>query len=117
MWVTSLDWSRDGRFLAGDTKGGGREAGIVVESLESGVRRRLTDSGESPRWLGDSRRLLYLRDGGLWLLDSATGASSNVISRPKASRTLFDFGLAADDRWLVFVELTRESDIWLARLE
>jgi len=117
MWVTSLDWSRDGRFFAGDTKGGGRAAGIFVESLESGARRRLTDSGESPRWLGDSRRLLYLRDGGLWLLDTATGASSNVISRPKPSRTLLDFGLAADDRWLVFVELTRESDIWLSRLE
>ena len=117
MWVTSLDWSRDGRFFAGDTKGGGRAAGIFVESLESGARRRLTDSGESPRWLGDSRRLLYQRDGGLWLLDTATGASSKVISPPKPPRTLLDFGLAADDRWLVFVELTRESDIWLTRLE
>jgi Tol biopolymer transport system component len=116
MWVTSLDWSKDGRFFGWDMKGGGRQAGVFVEPLEGGARRRLTDSGEFPRWLRDSRRLLYLRDGGLCLLDTATGASSNVIARLKPSRTLFDFGLAADDRWLAYVELTRESDIWLMTL-
>lgn len=107
-------WSRDGRRIAGDyVDKAYRRLGIYVESVETGERRRLTEEGEKPRWLSDNRRILYLKNGALRLIDSATGKSSEVLPARKPPRVLDNFDLSPDEKFLLLLEQSYESDIWL----
>ncbi|HEX2644369.1 MAG TPA: protein kinase [Thermoanaerobaculia bacterium] len=71
-------WSPDGRWLAGQTG----EPGIVVYSFPEQRYERLTQSGESPVWLGDSRTLLFLQDGKIFGLDAVTKRTWEVLAPP-----------------------------------
>jgi|RhiMetdeSRZDD1v2_1073273.scaffolds.fasta_scaffold06876_13 eukaryotic-like serine/threonine-protein kinase len=107
-------WSRDGLSLAGDLVDKAyRRLGIYVESVESGERRRLTESGEKPVWLSDNRRVLYLKDGALWLIDSKSGKTSEILPALKPPRTLETFDISPDEKFILLLEQTSESDIWL----
>jgi Tol biopolymer transport system component len=107
-------WSRDGRSLAGDyVDKAYRRLGIYVESVETGERRRLTKVGQKPEWLNDNRRLLYLNNGALWLIDSATGKSSEVLPARKPPRLLESFDLSPDEKFVLLLEQSYESDIWM----
>jgi eukaryotic-like serine/threonine-protein kinase len=111
-------WSRDGRQLACDlTDRGYRSLGLYVESIDTGERRRLTESGETPVWLADSRRLLYQDAGVIRLLDTETGRSSVVVAASRAPRQLDTFDVSTDDAFIVINETTSQSDIWLATEE
>ncbi len=53
-------WSADGRYLAGELrKPDATPCGLGIYSLESGKFERLTDFGNRPAWLSDSRRLVF----------------------------------------------------------
>ena len=107
-------WSRDGRKIAGDlTDQGYRTIGIFVESAETGERRRLTDSGQSPVWLSDSRRLLYLDAGAIRLLDTMSSHSSVVVPAARAPREVNFFDVSMDDAFIVVNETSSQSDIWM----
>jgi hypothetical protein len=72
-------WTRDGKWIAGDLIDKSfRRLGIFIESVETGELRRLTTKGQSPRWLSDSRRILYVEAGTIRLLDTVTGRESQV---------------------------------------
>jgi len=107
-------WSPDGRRLAGGRTLGG--AGIVVYSLESQQYEKLTDFGRSPVWLSDSRRLLFLNQSKLYLIDSESKKIHEVLS---AAPHDFGIGVAPsrDNRLIYFSLLTTEADIWLMTLE
>jgi serine/threonine protein kinase len=108
-------WSRDGRQLACDlTDRGYRSLGLYVESVDTGERRRLTDSGSEPVWLADNRRLLYWDAGAIRLLDTETGRSSVVVPALRAPRQIDCFDVSTDDAFIVISETTSQSDIWLA---
>jgi Tol biopolymer transport system component len=110
----NFSWSRDGRFFAGDyIDQAYRHLGIYIESVETGERRRLTEAGESPVWLSDNRRILYLHEGAIWIIDSATGKTSEIVPAQKPPRRLSSFELAPDESFLVLLEDTAESDIWM----
>ncbi len=103
-------WSPDGRKLAGTG------AGIVVYSLESQQYEKLTDFGNSPVWLSDSRRLLFKHQGKLYLVDSQSKKIHEVLSAAP-----HDFGigvaLSRDNRLIYFSLVTTEADIWLMTME
>jgi hypothetical protein len=68
-------WSPDGRQLAGHRIGAGADGsfqGIVTYSFEFQQFQQLTEFGYVPRYLGDSRRLLFNHQGKLYLVDSRT---------------------------------------------
>ena len=110
---TVSSWSADGKRIAGDSIDKSfRRLGIYVESIETGERRRLTTTGGSPRWLSDSRRILYLDSGTIRLLDSVTGQGPQVHAEP-APWQLWGFDLAQDERTLLLLEVAFESDIWV----
>jgi Tol biopolymer transport system component len=107
-------WSRDGRSLAGDyVDKAYRRLGIYVESVETGERRRLTNEGQRPAWLSDNQRLLYMKNGALWLIDSATGRTSEVLPARRPPRVLDSFDISPDEKFLLLLEQSSESDIWL----
>jgi len=106
--VTS--WSPDGSMLAGQA--GFNNSGIVLYSFVSDSYRRLTEFGEWPVWLPDSRRLLFVSDGRTFLVTSIDGSepeeifsvSRDVIGPPR---------VAEDGRRIFFTRRVTEADIWL----
>jgi hypothetical protein len=115
FWVWS--WSPDGQKLAGvPTEKLAAIFGIAVYSFDSQRFEKLTDFGSFPAWLSDSRRLLFLNQSKLYLIDSQSRKVHEVLSVAP-----YEFGggvtLSRDDRLIYFSLLTNEADIWLMTLE
>jgi Tol biopolymer transport system component len=114
-WLYVVAWSHDGRKLAGNLLKGEASDGIGIYSLESGKVERLAPSGGSPRWLGDSRRLLFQDQGKYYLIDSQSRKTREILS--VAPHGISGATLSRDDRLMYFSVVVREADIWLATLE
>ena len=106
-------WSADGRRIAGMI--GAIDRGITVYTLDTRTYQRLTDVGQWPVWLPDSRRLLFVSGGkAFYLVDRETKAvrkvfavTRDVIGPPQ---------LTPDGRTMYFTRRVTEADIWLATL-
>lgn len=118
LGFSASSWSADGRWLAGvlHQADGQRVPGVVLYSPDSRRYVRLTDRGEWPTWLSDSRHLLY-RDGSqFFLLDTVSRASRHVLTIPSGSE-YNDLSVGADDRALYLARNTEQGDIWLLTLQ
>jgi Tol biopolymer transport system component len=110
-------WSPDGRKVAGFQMGvDARFDGIVVYSFSARHYERLTEFGHVPRWLGDSRRLLFNHAGKLYLVDSRTKKVHEVAAVPLYEINPWHFGISSDNRLIVFSLAVTEADVWLATL-
>jgi Tol biopolymer transport system component len=100
------DWSPDGRWLAGYRDRGG----IVVYSFDSQQIALLTETGDMPFWLPDSRRMLFHDGAAMAILDRETRQARAVrpatIDRPLA--------LSRDGRRVYVARSQTRSDIWTA---
>ncbi|MGH9317949.1 MAG: protein kinase domain-containing protein [Thermoanaerobaculia bacterium] len=112
------DWSPDGKRLSGTGRlfGGGCCDQVVLYSSADRKYERLTESGSNPRFLPDGRRLLYLTESSLWLIDSVS-KKKQVILPSRHDSGLLDFGLSSDGRALYIQRDLQESDIWEATLK
>jgi tricorn protease len=103
-------WSPDGRQLAGDVQFLSGAAGIGVYSLESHEFKRLTQMGRSPRYLSDSRRLLFVHSDKLYLVDSQSNRVHEVLSMAPQEAV---WALPSrDDRSIYLARRAREADVW-----
>jgi Tol biopolymer transport system component len=109
-------WSPDGRKLAGNKLPAGAPISILVYSLETQHYEQLTDFGQNPVWLSDSRRLLFRHQGKLYLVDSQSKKVREVLS-VVPNEFGNGFTISRDDRQLYFSLVTTEADIWLMTLE
>ncbi|HUG40085.1 MAG TPA: hypothetical protein VMM12_06360, partial [Longimicrobiales bacterium] len=111
---TVNDWSPDGSTLAG-TIDYGHTPGIVLYSLDTRTYERVTDFGEWPVWLPDSRRILFGSGGpGFQLLDTRTGdvgqvysSDWDIIGPPRLTR---------DARQVFYSRRVTDGDVWLVTL-
>jgi Tol biopolymer transport system component len=125
-------WSPDGHALAGDITrpDGSSMPGVVLYWIDSGKYQRLTNFGEAPRWLSDSRRLLFgdASSGKIHLIDSRTGESVALSDElfphagqrggsrvPGSARA--KFSVSRDDKTIFVVRDHTEADIWMLELE
>ena len=109
-------WSPDGKLLAGQKHLADlSHAGIAIHEVGSDRIDWLTDFGEWPVWLSDSRRLLFSDQGKLFLIDSTTRKYREVLALPQ--RTLGSVGLSRDDRHLYYTVMAAEADVWLMALK
>ena len=108
-------WSPDGRAIAGQN--GFAMQGVGVYWLESRKYERLTDFGEWPVWLPDSRHILFVARLGreFHLLDTVTRKTRLVFSVHRD--TLGPPRLTRDGRAAYFSRRVTESDIWLLSLQ
>jgi Tol biopolymer transport system component len=109
-------WSPDGRWLAGNARateaGGG---GVIVYAMETGTYERLTDFGEYPQWLPDSRRMLFVHKGEMFVVDRESGEHRRVLSLlPDA---IYHPRLSRDGRILIISRLVQDDDVWLMTLQ
>jgi eukaryotic-like serine/threonine-protein kinase len=106
-------WSPDGERLAGQIDMPGR--GIAVYSMRSRTYERLTEFGEWPVWLRDSRRILFVADGkAYYVVDSSSkkvrkvlSVTSDAIGPPRLAR----------DGTAYFSRRVTEADVWMVTLE
>jgi len=102
-------WSPDGRRIVAYSE---RGAGMIVYDVATGEHEQVSAVGAKPRWLSDSRRLVYTHDGALHLLDTRT-KKSREISRPSAG-VFIDPAVSRDDRSLYAILYRDEGSIWIA---
>jgi Tol biopolymer transport system component len=115
MTFAAWSWSSDGRRLAGwRLRADGVHAGVTLYDLAANRYTTLTDSGRYPTWLADNRRLVFFRDGRLFLLDSQTKSVEPLPPLPGYSE---GFTISRDNKWLYYEQNHREGDIWTIDLE
>lgn len=107
-------WSPDGERLVGEMDDSRR--GIAVYSFATRTYERLTDDGEWPVWLPDSRRVLFVAGKkAFYVVDIRTKAvkkifsvTRDVIGPPRLTR---------DGRTAYFSRRNTESDIWIVTMK
>jgi Tol biopolymer transport system component/tRNA A-37 threonylcarbamoyl transferase component Bud32 len=107
-------WSPDGKMLAGFL---GRDDGIALYTLATREYRQITKHGSDPVWLSDSRRLLYHDNGRIHLVDSATGASKEVLSIAPEEVARRGFAVSPDDRHIYFSVSVMQADVWMVEMD
>jgi len=108
------DWSRDGKHLVGVAEP--PIGGVVIYSLESHQYERLTEFGEWPVWLPDSRRVLFVANGkNFFLVDSSSKQVHKVFS--VARDIIGPPQLTQDGKTAYFSRRVTESDIWLVTID
>ncbi len=108
------DWSPDGTRLAGMV--GWADRGVGYYEVATGRQVRLTDFGQWPVWMPDSRRILFVSGGNaFYLVDSETRAVRRVHWTPRD--ILGPPRVTADGREIVYSRRVTEGDIWLATIE
>lgn len=107
-------WSPDGRWIAGQN--GFTAPGISIYAVESRSFERLTEFGEWPVWLPDSRRILFVSRGREFhILDTRTKQTRMIFS--VARDTLGPPRLTRDGRTAFFSRRITEADVWLVDLQ
>ena len=107
-------WSPDGERLAGHVDSATQ--GIMTYSLHSHKYEPLTDFGQWPVWLPDSRHVLFVAGGkALFIVDTRSrqvrkifSVTRDVIGPPQLTR---------DGKTAYFSRRVTESDIWLLTLK
>jgi eukaryotic-like serine/threonine-protein kinase len=107
-------WSADGQLLAGtlERTDGSSVPGVVVFSLASGRYEKLTDVGTVPIWLHDSRTLLYLHEGKVFLR-ALDAREPRLLLDPPPNSVFTNVAVGPDDRALYAVRDSDEGDVWM----
>ncbi|MDH3290198.1 MAG: protein kinase [Gemmatimonadota bacterium] len=107
-------WSPDGQWLVGDIRY--LDDGIVVYSHRSQTYERLTDFGQWPVWLPDSRRVLFVSGGsGFYVVDRESktvrqiySVTKDVVGPPRPTR---------DGGTVYYSRRVTEADVWMVTLQ
>ena len=115
-WIMMSSWSPDGKKLAGYMVSAGTgESGIFVYSFETRRYEKISDFGVFPVWLDDNRRLLFYQRDKIYLLDSQTKKSEEVMSvAPNRTQRIT---VSKDNRTAFYTLQKTEADIWLGSFE
>lgn len=107
------DWSPDGSMLAGnfDHAFG---PGTGYYSFATGRYERLTDFVSIPRWLPDSRRMIFERNGRPMIAEIDTKKIREVL--PEIKEEIRNIAVSRDGKLIYFTTRESESDIWMLDL-
>jgi len=113
------DWSPDGALVIGRVNDAdGNDQGLFVYAPSQKTYRRV--SGEQAAfcaWWGGSRYAVCSRfQRGLIVIDTTNGATRPLLEARPSSR-LVTPSTSRDGRYLGWVEVSEESDVWLATFE
>jgi Tol biopolymer transport system component len=114
-WFWATSWSPDGRKLGGWSSADNETPGIVIYSFDTGSFERVSDFGSNPIWLNDNRRLLFDYQHRLYLVNSETKKTHELL--PPSRHRVFGYGLSADSRTLYYGLAIKEADLWLLDLD
>jgi len=111
-------WSPDGQKLAlllGPGINPNSSRGIVVYSFDTHQYDQVTDFGDWPAWLNDSRRLLFQLNSEIYLVDTQSKKTEKLLSvAPNLVGN--GFALPRNNRLIYFSIVSAEADIWMMTL-
>lgn len=108
-------WSPDGLGLVGEQGQTAPSQGVFVYTFKTRTYERLTDFGEWPVWLPDSRRILFGDLGrNFWVVDAQTKQTKAIYSGGRD--VLGPPRLTRDGRTAFYSRRVNEADIWLMTL-
>lgn len=111
-------WSPDGTQIAGFTqRADGAISGVATYTLKDGSFTKLSDVGQDPHWLSDSRRLFFVHDGKVWLLDAKSGVKKIVVQSKDWNVERRGMASSRDDKWIYFSGSRVESEIWFGSID
>jgi len=111
-------WSPGGKKLAGIRHlPNGVHSGIGIYDRESKNYEWLTDFGDWPVWFNDSRRLLFVSQGKIFLFDTGTRKYQPVLTVTDQDVDIGSPALSPNNRVIYFTFVAAEADIWLMTLE
>ncbi|HKQ79022.1 MAG TPA: protein kinase, partial [Blastocatellia bacterium] len=114
----AYNWSHDGRKIAGTAWTKQDEVpGLVIYDLASRQYERITNEGNAPFWLRDNRRLLYAHNRKIYLADSRTKSTRELLASSGYSLMFDSPVLSRDERYLYYVVDTNEESIWVISLK
>jgi eukaryotic-like serine/threonine-protein kinase len=109
-------WSPDGRRIAAfQLRPDNTLGGMFIYSLEDHKLHELSRLGKGPVWLKDSRRLLFADDKGIFLIDSVSGKTKQILS--VGLDRVDGLTIAPDGRSIYIVRTFTESDVWMMTLQ
>ena len=115
---SAWNWSPDGKRIAGFIqRKDGTYSGLALYDVASGAFEKITDYGADPVWLSDNRRLLFLHNGKIHLVDSTSRQSRQIFSIAPQEVARRGFDISKDDRHIYFSVIKTEANVWLALLE
>ena len=115
---SAWNWSPDGKRIAGFIQAkDGTYSGLALYDVQSGAFQKITGYGADPVWLSDNRRLLFLHNGKIHLVDSATRETRQIFSIAPQEVARRGFDISKDDRHIYFSVAKTEANVWLAMLE
>ena len=94
----------------------GRSTGVTVFNIRTLRYERITDAGQSAKWLNDGRRLLFAGPRGLYLVDSQSRKTSELLSL-LPHEAIRGVTISPDNRTIYFSLSTTEADVWLLTIE
>lgn len=113
LTFTPWSWSSDGGTLAGWRRVPEEaHAGIYLYSLHSRQFEKVTDFGNRPIWLSDNRRLIYFYHEKLYVLDTRSRKTKELLST--APDQIQGLGLSRNNNLICFSVEISESDVWVA---
>ncbi len=116
---TAWSWSPDETALAGyRQRFDGKFTGISILDLKAQEYQDLTKFGSDPVWLSDGRRLLFHREGQIWLVDKTRPQQAkSILSIAPNEVARRGFGVSKDDRFIYFSQEKILSEIWLGTFQ
>lgn len=116
---SAWNWSPDGRRIAGFTQNeAGLITGVATMDMGGGQFEKLTETGQDPAWLSDSRRLLFVDDGKIYLIRLGE-ATRKLILAPKEGLVVErrGFAISKDDQWVYYSGSRVQSEVWVGEIE
>jgi Tol biopolymer transport system component len=111
FWVT--DWSHNGEKLAGTVQRlDGGTYGVAAFRPQDRTLEQVSDFGELPRWLPDGRKLLFHANGRLYLAESGSKRTKEILRVTDGSISPY-FDVSWDGTMIVYSVEVLESDVWL----
>ncbi|HTP34775.1 MAG TPA: protein kinase [Candidatus Acidoferrales bacterium] len=111
---SAWNWSPDGKMIAGFLD---RDNGIAIYTPASRSFRKVTERGADPVWLSDNRRLLYLDQGKIHLVELASGSTRELVSAAPEEVARRGFAVSPDDSRIYFSVSTTEADVWTVEFQ
>jgi Tol biopolymer transport system component len=107
-----VSWSPDGARLAGGIQSSERYGALYVFEIATRTYHRISESGTNPHFV-DARHVVWESERAIELFDLDTGAQRALVAQPRL-QAYRRSSASRDGRWLAWLEVDQQSDIWLA---
>ncbi len=109
-------WSPDGRMFACFTGDPSRIPRVYIYSFKEKKLEKIADTGWMPVWLSDSKRLIYIWERKLMLINKENRRQRELIQLPQGN-FFAGYTISADDSEIFFTMAHVTADIWLLRVK